>query len=304
MLLANSETSLLYLLLSKNYNQFFQFKKIKAAGFIAAAFFLFAAEAQQKNKENWQDIIQKAYNLSIQKDRSQAMLILGAAIKKEPSGSAAAQRLKQVSQEISATFFTDKSLQAYEGSFSLKAIDQTQAFSKMNDAYKFESDNSAIVVEFSRQLIGRGDCNQAVEILLKHKKINLFGEDVNLALAQAYHCTGDLAAYQMVKNSADYKSSTAVLAWQELELEKAIKHGQAKIKEYSDRVISLDPDFPEVYYFLWKQEASKDGKRNSFAQKYLNLCSKIDTKLFQKYILEPSLCRRITEVEAWQKKQE
>ena len=71
---------------------------LRAALVAALCFSSTTSLAQNKasKSETHKDIIAKAYNLSLQKDRQQALLILNAAIKKETRPQAVAELKKQL----------------------------------------------------------------------------------------------------------------------------------------------------------------------------------------------------------------
>lgn len=113
-----------------------------------AALFLSAtwvqAQTKDKKSETSQDIIEKAQNLILQRDRAQAINILANAIKRESGRSQSVVELKKTLNEIAALFFSDKAQQLYEVGITLKRTDLNQALQKITEALRMEPDNSKI----------------------------------------------------------------------------------------------------------------------------------------------------------------
>ncbi|WP_246845201.1 hypothetical protein [Bdellovibrio sp. NC01] len=277
-----------------------------------AAFFLSpisSAYAQSKpvskpvsKSETYKDIIEKAYNLSLQKDRQQALNILMTALQKETRPQAVAE-LRKALVDVAHVFISDKAQQAYEAGLSLRKTDVVQALAKLNDAARMEPDNIAILTELSRALIAKGDCSGAQDNLVKQIKLFPYDEELKLGSAQALVCQASWLDYAKLYDSTDVKKSAFQKFWLILEVERYFKTKMTlKAQENLAVLKKLDPKYPEVSYWSWKiaQAAALPGKKVGFedAQKYVMACKNISANQYRQYMIDPMLCRHLPEVEA------
>lgn len=269
----------------------------------ALSLFSFTALSQDKlsKSETYKDLIEKAYNLSLQKDRQQALNILTSALQKERRPSAVAE-LKRTIDEIAHVFLSDKAQQLYESSVSLRKPDLPQALVKMSEASRIEPDNLTIVNELARLQIAKGDCKAAIETLQTQKKLFLFSEDLRLTRAQALACDEKWTEYQKEVDSNNIKKSPLQKFWLILEVERLFKEkSYVKMQDLLGQLKKLDDKYPEVFYWLWKHDHELNKPNHEFAQKYVMTCKNISANQHRQYMIDPMLCRRVAEVEAEQK---
>lgn len=252
--------------------------------------------------ESYKDIIEKAYNLSLQKDRAQAIQILNGAIKRSATNVSAVTELKHVENDLGRLFYSEKAQQLYELSLSVRVTDPNQGFNKASEAMRIEPDNVSIILEVARQQMSKGDCSGAREGLLKAKKIYLHDEEVQMSLAQAYLCDGDTKSYLAIRSTVDLKKSYLVKNWAMLDIERLFRDEQIE----QARALLLvylrgDTKYPEANYWQYRidKELKKDTK--SSATKYLSLCKNLTHASFRMYMMDGLLCRRQAEVESAEK---
>jgi len=271
------------------------------AAFLAALFFSSTASlAQNKgNKtESYKDIIAKAYNLSLQKDRQQALLILNSAIKKETRPQAVAE-LKKTASELAQVFLSDKAQQLFEMGISLRKTDPNQALAKLNEASRAEADNSNIVNELARMMIAKNDCSGAKEIVSKQAALLPFDEELKLTMAQVLLCQGPSYELTQLLAGIDIKKSSYQLFWQSLDVEKSFKESNfVKTQESLSGLQKLDTKYPETSYWSWRVSTALKRKNLEAAQKYVMSCKNISASQYRQYMIDPMLCRRISEVES------
>lgn len=273
----------------------------KAATTVAAFFISFPSSAKDPQREGPKDIIEKAHNLSLQKDRTQAVNILVSAIRRENPNSAVAKELKSVLQDVSGFFEGDKAQQVYELALSLKKNDLNQSQAKITEALRFEPDNLLLLNEAARLQIMKGDCSNASEAMARHRKWNPYDEQSLLVAAQAAVCQGDWPAYAALRSQADNRKGPYATSWAALEVERAIKErADVRAKEALAVLQKADPAYPEIPYWQWKLETERSRQLAS-AQKYLMSCKNVSAAQYRRYMMETSICRRTAEVEAFLK---
>lgn len=272
---------------------------IRAAVIAALSFSGSQVLAQNKGvkSETYKDIIEKAHNLSLQKDRQQALNILANAIQKE-SRTPAAQELKKTVQDISHVFFSDKAQSLYETAVSLRRTDLQQSQVKMNEALRIEPDNFEILNEAARLLIARNDCNAAADLVQKQLRIISFDEELNLTYAQALACQSKWADYLTVFESYGPKKSSLAKFWWPLELERYLSaKNYSKAQESLASLKKADSKYPEIFYWQWRIDQGLQKKNKEDALKYVMSCKNISANQYRQYMIDPALCRRTTEVD-------
>lgn len=268
------------------------------AALIFSAVLALAQVTKVFKAETYQDLIAKAQNLALQKDRQQAMNILANAIRKENSKTQANNELKKSLNEISIIFFDDRTQQLYEVAITLKRTDLNQALQKITEAQRAEPDNSLLALEQARILIGKSDCSNAEEVAAKQLLQDPYFEELSLARAQAAQCMGKLLPVARSGELPDVKKSIFAKFWLMLEVEKRIKDKNlAKASEVLASVKKLDNKYPEIDYWHWKIDQLVRKKKSILAEKYIMTCKNISAHLYRQYMMDPMLCRRVAEME-------
>ncbi|WP_413585885.1 hypothetical protein [Bdellovibrio sp. HCB274] len=268
---------------------------LKAA--LGAAFLLPLPAFSQSKSETYKDIIEKAYNLSLQKDRQQALNILTAAIARE-SRPAAQTELKKAALDVAHVFFSDKAQQLYETSISLKKTELNQALGKLNEAQRIEPDNLTILTELARLHMAKNDCSNALDLLAKPMKMTPFDDELRLANAQGQVCLGQWVEFAKNPESVDSKKSAYQKFWMVLGIEQQLKlKNISKALEQAQNLVKLDVKYPESHYWVWKVSQVLKKSNVDEAQKYVMACKNISASQYRQYMIDPMLCRRTTEVE-------
>lgn len=277
-----------------------------SAAALAAALLLSAAKPAEEKKapapkrtaEGAADLLEKAHNLSLQKDRTQAISILVAGIRRENPNSANAKELRAALADIGGLFFGDKTQQLFELALSLRKNDPAQAQAKLSEALRLEPDNVQLLTESVRLQILRGECSAAGETAAKHRKWNPFDEQLLLVAAQAAVCQGDWPAYAALRSQTDPRKGSYPKTWAALEVERAYREkATARGKEALDALKKNDPEHPEIPFWTWKLETDRSRQR-AMAQRYVAGCKNLSAAQFRRYILEVFLCRRTAEAAA------
>jgi len=268
-----------------------------AALFILESPFSFSAENKSKKAETSKDIIEKAYNLSLQKDRSQSINILVNAIKQENDRNGNTAELKKALQQVSYLFYSDRAQQAYELALSFRRTDPNQALQKMNEALRIESDNLTLFNEMQRMVLIKGECSSALEKISKARLQDPFDEHLILLQGQAHACLKQWEEFKKLHDLFDTKKSTLARFWVALEIELAFyEKNTEKAKELLSMLLKLDEKYPELKYWQWRSGSLEDRPR--LAQKYLKECKNMSATLYRQYMTDVNLCRRVAEVEA------
>ena len=200
--------------------------------------------------------------------------------------------------KISRIFLNEKTHQLYELALTTKKTDVNQAQQKIEEALKLEPDHWLLKLELSRMFLANGDCLNASQQLEPLRKLASFDEELNLATAFLLDCDKKLNSIQILKLKKDSRQVTSEVLWKSL-------NTLLDSKEYLDTndddfkiLRKIDPDYPELDYFEWKYSLKAKQVKISLAQSYVVRCRNLTSQQMRKYIYDPFLCRRVTEVAA------
>lgn len=275
--------------------------RVKRATVIVALFVFFQTSFANTlpPRESYKEIIEKARNLSLQKDRGQAINLLKLALKKEAKKSLAQKELIQALVDLTSMFFSEKAQQLFELGLSLKGSDPAMSMNKLLEAQKNEPDNLGIEIATHQIAISQNECSSVTEKINKNRDLTIYIEEYRLVFAQALLCSGKTQEYLLLKAQNDPKSISLPAFWSVLEQEYLFKAGQlAKVIDLADQGAAN----PESYYWRWRAEVDLKLKGEKTAQKYLNSCKTLNSRQLRELNYEPNLCRRTTEVETYLKK--
>jgi tetratricopeptide (TPR) repeat protein len=271
----------------------------KRAAFGAALFLSWAAFPANKStgKETYKDIIDKAYNLSLQHDRPQALTILVSAAKKESKKGPIPSELLSALEEVSGIFYSDKAQQLYELALSFKQTDPQMAMSKLSEASLLEPDNLSILIEMQRVQIETGECSAALKLGEKISETNPYSDIEKLHCGQAAVCAGKFDVYAGCA-PADLSKGSLSVYWQIVNIERLFKKAEySEALERLTQVEKVDPRYPESQYWRWKIQGQLNQNNEKAGQKYLTECHKVTPRQLRDMSPDPKLCRRLAEVE-------
>ena len=264
--------------------------------------FLNFTEASKKQESHF-DIIEKAQQLMLQKDRQRASQLLVQAIQKENPKSNAGKQLISALNQFSIVFLTDKAQQLYELALTASSADRNLSLTRINEALRLESNHLLLLSLRLRMHISQVECFEAKSIAKNMQEINPYYLDMNLILAQIASCENKWDEYETFKVKADFKTNQMPLPWLSLELEKQFfLKDYKKMTELVEQIVKVDKSYPEAHFWSWKKLITQQLTADLPARKYVNLCKNISEKKKRSYIFDPKLCSGIPEVEAYLQK--
>lgn len=248
--------------------------------------------------DSYKEAVDKAENLILQKDRSQAIQVLLNSLQREKN-KIATQELKKKIEELGSVFLSDKAQQLFETAVSMKRKDVGQSLQKINEALRVEPDNVQILTESARLLILKGDCTSAQDQILKLYTKNKYDENLLLAMGQIQQCLGAMDQYFSVRAQADSKNLSESPDWQSLELQRELfEKDKAKAKDRLALLQKMDSKNPQILYWQWRL-SKLEGAENAVAKEKYNLsCNNINARTFRAYMKDPYFCNKQNEMES------
>ena len=261
----------------------------------------FGQKEMRRTSESHVDLIEKARNLSLQKDRAQAVNILVNAMKREPPNSLGFREMRQALEDISKIFLSDRAQQQYELGLSLKKTDPKQAQSRLQEALRMEPENLQIANELARLQLSQSECEGAQEAMAQVRRTNPYDEQSLLTAAQAAVCLSDWPLYTSLRSQAEVRRGSFKKSWMSLEVERAHREkAESRMLEALQTLRANVPDHPEIPFWEWSLAKSPE-KKSEAAVQYLNQCKSMNTSTARKFLAEPFLCKRVSEVERAQR---
>lgn len=263
----------------------YQSSKKTAALLSLAVFFCFPLSAQISNKSK--NIVKKARNLSLQRDRIQASKIVREHLESNKLRQEDRDHLKRVLKKVSQMFYTAKALEEYELARSKALKNDDQALEHFEESHKLEKLNTRPIMALARFSLKRGNCKLSADWVEKALLINPYNRNLIELKLITLGCQADLEELESIKKSKP---------WLVREDYYYLARGQAHLleREYDKALIELskikDDNIPEKHYFrgLAVKALGKKGHAKFF-QKYLDLC--VNKKsLEKKYPNDPRIC--------------
>ena len=271
-------------------------------GFSITLLFLNTSVASKK-QESHLDIIEKAQNLMLQKDRQRATQLLVQSIQKENPKSNAGKQLISVLNQISVVFLTDKAQQLYELALTAASTDRSLSLTRINEALRIENNHLLLLSVRARMHISQIECFEAKTITQNMNDLNPFYADLNLIFAQISACENKWGEYDLLRAKVDFKPNQVPLSWLVLDAEKLFQiKDYKKMSETLEQMTKFDKSYPETHFWFWKKLVAQQVLADLPARKYVNLCKNISEKKKRSYIFDPKLCSGIPEVEAYLQK--
>ncbi len=252
--------------------------------------------------ETFRDAIEKSQNLFLQGARGQALRLLVAARKKESKKPAANKELQQAFQQIGYQFVSDKAQSTFEVGLSILPTDAKAALNKFLEAQKLEEENLSIELQVVRTLLQMSDCDKAKSRSLKLEEFSVFSEEIVLLQAQINLCLGNFSEFTKLKINELKKSELAIF-WLVAESEYFFKSSAfSKLSDTADQAIRLNSGYPEPYFWKWKALVEKKESAEPLAQKYVSVCKTLTARKYREFLVDPTTCTRVAEVESFLKK--
>ncbi|MES2857468.1 MAG: hypothetical protein V4692_16475, partial [Bdellovibrionota bacterium] len=187
---------------SNSRRSFSTFKKTAAGASLVAVFFCGVLASAQKPKptaspapvaakpakevETFTDIITKAQNLTLQRDRLQASQILLRAIQREPKNSVAYREMMKALEELTAVFYTERAQGAFAAAESIVAIKPKEALDSYAEALRLEETNVAVLKGIARANLVLDECDKAETSLKTAESLIPFSGEIHLLRLQVH----------------------------------------------------------------------------------------------------------------------
>jgi tetratricopeptide (TPR) repeat protein len=267
----------------------FKIKLLQAATLVAV-FFSAAAFAQQK--ENFHNLIDKAHNLTLQRDRLQASQVLQRALQKEPKNSPAFKEMSKALDELMLLFYTEKGQSLFSQGDAALEKDPAAALESFQSALRVEDGNLTVLKAIARIHLRNGDCDKADGFVKQAEGVNPYSAEVRLLRLQQLDCAGATEQLSTMLANTDIDLSSVDNFVKPMQIKDALhkkdlKHAHALLSAWEQ----ASPDQPEIFFWKWRLSSETPPVDKTAGAKYLQLCQNLSLRKRKNYGLDVELCK-------------
>jgi hypothetical protein len=287
----------------------------RAAAFAAAAVFvpiLALATKSDKPKsekakpspsasrlETHVDLIQKAQNLTLQRDRLQASQLLTRALQKESRGSVAHRELAKALDELTSVFYSERAQGLFAAGESAAETRPRDALAHYQEALRVEDGNVTVLKALARTHLVMSDCDRADAATRSAEAINEFSAEVKLLRLQVLACQRnfDSLRLRLADFTADLEpveAFTRGIQMRSLHQDKLAENDEKELKKAKSLLAaweSASPDYPELHFWKWEHSRLVGTPDRASALRYSRLCQNLTPRKRKSYSADVELCK-------------
>jgi hypothetical protein len=259
--------------------------------------------APEKSEENYQDLINKAQNLTLQQDRLQASQVLIRGIQRENRSSVAYKELVRTLSELTSVFYLEKTQGLFATGDSLLETKPREALDYFLEALKSEEKNALILKSIARLHLRVDECEKADLRVKGAEEIDPFSPEIKLLRLQVLACQKNPEQMGIRLIPADLEGvEKFAYGLQMLDFvnRKELKRAKSLLATWETRSI----DYPEVHYWKWQLSKQAGTVDRVAAAKYIQMCLNLTPRKRKTFGLDVDLCKRRGAAEAFLREKE
>ncbi len=258
--------------------------------------------AAKPRLETHKDLIEKARNLTLQRDRLQASQVLVRGLRKENKGSPAYRELAKALEELSGLLYTEKGQMLHSLAESVVETKPREAIEHYQAALRAEEGNVSVLKALARAHLALGECDQAGAVAAQAEAFNPVSGEVRLLRLQAFDCAGLDEKVGALLASTDVDLAPVERFARGLQIRDFLRRGESKkARQTLGAWESAQPEYPDVHYWKWKLSFDSAQADRAAAGKYVRLCQNLTPRAKKSYSLDIDLCKHKGSVEEYLK---
>lgn len=245
-------------------------------------------------------LLAEVRELTLKNNRAEAVTKLIQFVRSEKKDSSRYRDALKNLELISETFVTEEAQARYELGRSLTVTDAYAAESRFREALEVEPDNEAIVVAVARAELAQGHCDKVLSDTQDASQKNPFSRKMATVRLQALACLQKGSEFRTL-----LASSPADLS--QLPYSLLLELSRAQMNFFDDKLPaaltalekakSLDPQMPEVYYWMGQVLEKMKKDDSSVYRKFVDLCQEAQEKRRRFFDTEPRTCSERKSIE-------
>lgn len=253
-----------------------------------------------KGLESHEDLILKAQNLTLQRDRLQASQILIRAIQRESKGNAAYKDLTRALTELTTVFYTEKAQSVFSVGEAAVAEKPRDAIESFQEALRLEDGNVTILKSLARTQLILDECEKAETSVRSAEAVDPYSPEIKLLSLQLLACNKSYEALLAKAETTDYDFDTAETYVKSLrsglQIQALVETAKPKADFKKARSLlaaweAQMPDYPEVHFWKWELSKVQPPSDRALAAKYAQACQNLSPRKRKNYSLDVNLCK-------------
>lgn len=259
--------------------------------------------SSQTQLETYKDLIAKAQNLTLQRDRLQASQILLRAIAREPKNSVGYKELTKALQELTTVFYTERAQSAFIAGEANLPLKPKEALESFQESLRLEDGNVTVLKAIARQHLIQGECEKADGFVKSAENLDPYSAEVYLLRLQAWDCAKATSFLEEKLFTSDAQLIGVEPYVRGLQMRELIRKSEfKKAKTTLEKWAAGSKDYPEVSYWTFElSKAQGSAPDKAAAARYVQLCQNLTPRKRKSYNLDVDLCKARETVEAYLK---
>jgi hypothetical protein len=255
------------------------------------------------------DLIQKAQNLTLQRDRLQASQVLARGLQKETKGSVAHRELARTLDELTSVFYSERAQGLFAAGESAAEAKPKEALAHYQEALRVEDGNVTILKALARTHLVLNDCDRADAAIRSAEGINEFSAEVKLLRLQAMSCQKNFESLRLRLEEfgpdlEPVETSVRGIQMRALLYEKSAEKDDKDLKKAKTLLSTWEasaPDYPELHFWKWEYSRILGAPDRAAALKYSQLCQNLTPRRRKSYSADVELCKGKESVDSFLK---
>lgn len=250
--------------------------------------------------ETYRDLIQKARNLTLQRDRLQTSQVLIRGIARETKGSPAYRELVKELTQLSGVFYTEKAQSLHSMGESTVSTTPSEALEPFRQALREEDGNVTVLISLSRTHLVLGECDKAEAYIKTAQSLNPYSPEVILIQLQTLDCQKNFSGIEKILREKDKDIESIKPYLHSIHIKEAIRKNNLKKAKSLITAWELEAtDYPEVYFWKWELSRLSGSGDRAAAVKYSNLCQNMTLRRRKSFIFDVHLCKGKEAADEW-----
>ncbi len=268
--------------------------KVRTSGHIASA--------SRANVESYKDLIEKARNLTLQRDRLQASQVLQRGLQREPKNSQGYREIGKTLDDLTDLFYTEKGQTLFAQADGLMENKPREALETLQAALRIEDVNLMILRSLARVYLILGDCDHANAVVVQADGLNPVNAEVRLLRMQVADCQKNTDKFAELDAMTDVDLGVVDKYVRSLQIKdlwrrKEHKKARALLSTWEQSA----GEYPEVLYWRWKLSLDQPFPDRAAALAYIQLCQNLSPRQKKTHGLDLELCAGREKVEEFLK---
>ncbi len=252
------------------------------------------------NLESYHDLVEKARNLTLQRDRLQASQVLQRGLQREPKNSSGYRELAKALDDLTDLFYTEKGQTLFAQADGLMENKPREALEALQSALRIEDGNLTILRMLARTHLVLGDCDRAESVVTQADGLNPVNAEIRLLRLQVADCQKNAEKFAELSVMTDVDLSSVEKYVRSLQIKDALQRKEnKKARVLVSSLEQMGGDYPEIHFWRWRLSMDQSFPDRTAALTYLQVCQNLSPRQKKVHSLDLDLCAGREKVEEY-----